>query len=165
MLRWGADFETSKELDLQTPKLDLLHKYLWLAGLPRPARTLHRQRLLGRIIVITENPDEHLVWHETSIFVKPLPEYLLSHDFWSTNLKIAHETGLLPDDVDWTIWTLLARDVIRNQTWRVDADQPRYTYGELRLVVFVYITVMLSAMQVALATDRFEGAVQFQQFA
>ncbi|KAH7024900.1 uncharacterized protein B0I36DRAFT_332198 [Microdochium trichocladiopsis] len=226
-------------LDLQTVKLDSLHKHLWLAGLMRPARPLHRQRLLGRTILITERPDEHLVWHEKSIFIKPLPECLLSYEFWTTSicphealyrsasgilrsytwlirsksdLTIAHETGLLPADVDWTSWTLIARDVIRHQnhekTWRMDgADQHRYSYGELRLsrlntlcrvqaaarlsardfvggymtgsqryttlfernfgwllAVFVYITVVLSAMQVALATGRFEEDERFQQF-
>jgi hypothetical protein len=34
---------------------------MWLAGLPRPAGPLHRQKLLQRQILITENPDEHLV--------------------------------------------------------------------------------------------------------
>lgn len=68
--------------DLQTPMLSKIHRLLWLAGLPRPARPLHRQRLLLRTIYLTESPDEHLVWHETCIFIKPLPEYLLDYEFW-----------------------------------------------------------------------------------
>lgn len=228
-----SDIQTFLAVDLQTPRLNSLRQYLWLAGLMQPARSLHRQQLLGRVICITERPQEHLVWHENSMFIKPLPEYLLSFKFWSINicphealyrsalgllwsytwlirsksdLKVAHETGLLPAAVDWPIWTLLTQQILKEnheQLWR-DIDQ-RYTYGELRLsrlntlarlgfagfslrnavrgymtgsqryttlfernfgwllAVFVYITVVLSAMQVALATGRFENDLQFQK--
>ncbi|KAH7115653.1 hypothetical protein EDB81DRAFT_628182, partial [Dactylonectria macrodidyma] len=73
--------------ELQTTKLNKAHKYLWLAGLPRPARPLHRQQLLLRNIYPTESPDEHLVWHDKCIFIKPMPEYLLSYEFWVHNLS------------------------------------------------------------------------------
>ncbi|KAJ1323129.1 DUF6601 domain-containing protein [Microdochium nivale] len=218
--------------DMQTPRLNGLHDYLWLAGLMQPARPLHRQQLLGRKVCITEKPDEHLVWHEDTIFIKPLPEYLLSYNFWTASicpheplhrsalgllwsytwlirskpdLKLAHETGLLPADIDWPSWTRLAHDILDHpscEIWR--AVDKRYTYGELRLsrlntlyrlgfaglsprnvvagfmtgsqryttlfernfgwlvAVFVYITVVLSAMQVALATGRPDNGAQFQ---
>ncbi|KAF4549768.1 Hypothetical protein D9617_20g028240 [Elsinoe fawcettii] len=68
--------------ELTTPKLDRVHEHLWLAGLTRPARPLHRQILLRREITVTEDPNEHLVWKENQIFIKPLPEYLLQDDFW-----------------------------------------------------------------------------------
>jgi hypothetical protein len=32
--------------------------------------------------MITENPGLHLVWIHDRVFLKPLPEYLLSHAFW-----------------------------------------------------------------------------------
>ncbi|KAH7308421.1 hypothetical protein B0I35DRAFT_441912, partial [Stachybotrys elegans] len=35
---------------LLTPRLDTLHSYLWLVGLPRPAPVRHHQRLLSRTI-------------------------------------------------------------------------------------------------------------------
>lgn len=70
------------QLELQTPKLDALHSHLWLAGLPTPARPLLRQKLMNRAISLTERPDEHLVWHDGQIFLKPLPDYLLCHSFW-----------------------------------------------------------------------------------
>ncbi|KAH7012607.1 uncharacterized protein B0I36DRAFT_378338 [Microdochium trichocladiopsis] len=147
--------------DLQTPRLDGLHDYLWLAGLMQPARELHRQRLLGRTICITERPEEHLVWHENTIFIKPLPEYLLGHAFWAasicpheplyrsalgllwsytwlvrskSDLKIAHDLGLLPTSLDWAAWAGFSRDVLdrdQQQVWQ-EVD-PRYAYGELRL--------------------------------
>ncbi|KAF1952143.1 hypothetical protein CC80DRAFT_538356 [Byssothecium circinans] len=48
---------------------------------------LHRQRVKGREIVVTEEPRLHLVWIHNRIFVKPLPRYLLSHAFWKTFLE------------------------------------------------------------------------------
>ncbi|KAF7502177.1 hypothetical protein GJ744_006773 [Endocarpon pusillum] len=115
-------------LDLQTPKLNAIHQHLWLAGLSSAARPLHRQKLLGRILLVTEDPNEHLVWFETQLFIKPLPDYLLDYSYWSENLchdedlrqaacglllsyawlvcykcdlEIAKETGLLPKDIEW----------------------------------------------------------------
>jgi hypothetical protein len=62
--------------ELRTERLDEIKEYLWLAGLPSCARALHRQRLLDREILITEDPNEQLVWHKTRIFVKP-PDILV----------------------------------------------------------------------------------------
>ena len=73
-------------LDLKTPRLNVIHHHLWLACLPNAPRPLHKQRLLGRSIFVTEDPDEHLVWFEAQIFVKPLPEYLLEYDYWDKHL-------------------------------------------------------------------------------
>ena len=43
---------------------------------------LHHQRVRGRHILLTEFPRFHVVWYYDTIFVKPLPRYLLSHAFW-----------------------------------------------------------------------------------
>jgi hypothetical protein len=43
---------------------------------------LHRQRVKGREIIVTEEPRLHLVWIHNRIFIKPLPRYLLSYAFW-----------------------------------------------------------------------------------
>lgn len=40
---------------------------------------LHRQRVKGREIIITEDPRLHLIWYHDRIFIKPLPKYILSH--------------------------------------------------------------------------------------
>ncbi|KAF2801233.1 hypothetical protein K505DRAFT_291442 [Melanomma pulvis-pyrius CBS 109.77] len=48
---------------------------------------LHRQRVKGREIVVTEESRLHLVWIHNRIFVKPLPQYLLSQAFWKTFLE------------------------------------------------------------------------------
>jgi hypothetical protein len=148
-------------LDLKTPRLNAIHHHLWLAGLPHAARPLHRQRLLGRSILVTEDPDEHLVWFEAQIFVKPLPKYLLDYDYWNTHLcsdedlhqsacglllsyawlvchnsdlVIAQETGLLSKDIPWSDWAQFLDIFLDNINLDTLSDvSKRYKYGELRL--------------------------------
>ena len=74
--------------DLETPALDQLYNTLWLAGTHNDGpynniNPLHRQIIKGRPIVITENPNMHLVRGADRIFIKPIPEYLLQWGFWS----------------------------------------------------------------------------------
>ena len=219
--------------ELRTPKLDKLHNYLWLAALPLPARPLQRQRLLDRAISLTETPDEHLVWHRTKLLLKPLPDFLLCHEFWTEHLCsdpalhqsaaglllsyswlighrgdfiLAQSAGLVPDEVDWPRWNEFIKSFLES----IDLDSlaqvdRRYHYGELRLSrlnsmtrflpsmwsrknfvqgylststwyqaffernfawllpVFVYISLVLSAMQVGLATQRLNGNLPFEQ--
>ncbi|PSN58656.1 hypothetical protein BS50DRAFT_64650 [Corynespora cassiicola Philippines] len=149
------------DFDLKTPKLNDIHKRLWLAGLPRAARPLHRQKLLGRNILVTEDPDEHLVWFESQIFIKPLPIYLLHHDYWlehvcsdqslhqsacglllsyawlvcyNSDLEIAKEAGLLPKCIEWTSWVKFIENFLDNvDLTSLDGVNKRYIYGELRL--------------------------------
>ncbi|KAH7148037.1 hypothetical protein DER46DRAFT_616126 [Fusarium sp. MPI-SDFR-AT-0072] len=47
---------------------------------------LHRQKLQGRSIMVTENPKLHLVWINDRVFIKPLPRFIGSHDFWRDHL-------------------------------------------------------------------------------
>ncbi|PHH87914.1 hypothetical protein CDD83_8243 [Cordyceps sp. RAO-2017] len=72
------------ELDLD--RLSSIHRWLWVAGLPRLPRPLHRQLVLGRDLVITELMDMHLVWAPGRIFLKPVPRFLLEPEFWSDYL-------------------------------------------------------------------------------
>lgn len=64
--------------------LEVIAPYLWLLSTQssKNVNPLWRQRVKGREIVITENPRLHLVWIHDRIFIKPLPRYLLSADFW-----------------------------------------------------------------------------------
>ena len=57
---------------------------------------LHDQRVKGRRIVVTEDPRLHLVWLYDRVFVKPIPKYLLSHQFWTTYL-CRHDSPLGKD--------------------------------------------------------------------
>ncbi len=43
---------------------------------------MHHQAVRGRKIIVTENPQLHLVWYYDRIYIKPIPRYLLSHAFW-----------------------------------------------------------------------------------
>lgn len=77
----GNDFKIRLETELRTPNLDAIHQYSWLAGSSSPARPLHRQKLIGRSILITEDPNEHLVWDREQMFIKPIPGSLLDYDY------------------------------------------------------------------------------------
>ncbi|ORY58455.1 uncharacterized protein BCR38DRAFT_447330 [Pseudomassariella vexata] len=73
---------------LETPLLDELYDHLWLV--PRKSGqnidALHRQRVKGRSIVPAEDPRLHLVWGGDKIYIKPIPVFLLDHDFWTMYL-------------------------------------------------------------------------------
>jgi hypothetical protein len=218
--------------ELKTPRLNAIHKRLWLAGRPTAARPLHRQKLLGRTILITEDPDEHLVWFENQIFVKPLPDFLLDWDLWNSDLSsdpelhkaacglllsyawlirhksdldIATETGLLTKDIKWSSWIDFIDTFLEGIDYEtLSGVNRRYEYGELRLsrlnaiyrilppsyssrnlirgyqsrstwykafidrhfkwmlAVFAILSVVLSALQVGLATTTLQGKRLFQ---
>ncbi|KAF2140837.1 uncharacterized protein K452DRAFT_288247 [Aplosporella prunicola CBS 121167] len=139
-------------------RLNAVHQHLWFAGLPVCARPLHRQRIMERQVVITEQADLHLLWLESRIFIKPLPAYLLNYDFWKTNicddvelhtracgfllsyawlvshpsdLEMAMELGLLPWKISWVNWTAFVREFFPKAG--PEAVNKRYHYGELRL--------------------------------
>ena len=76
-----------REFDLT--KLNVVMKYLWMAGRPVPPRPLHHQLLLRREIVITERMDTHLLWGQGRIFLKPVPRFLLNPRFWDQHLSCA----------------------------------------------------------------------------
>ena len=148
-------------LDLLTPRLDKIHSYLWLSGTLSPARPLHRQKLLRREIVLTENPDEHLVEDRAVVFVKRLPRYLLCFDFWTTHMdtdkelhksacglllsyvwivayrtdmRIAQDSNLLPKNLDWAGWKGFVEDFLEHiDTSTSPHVSKRYRYGELWL--------------------------------
>lgn len=70
--------------EFATPELDAFAPYLWLVATPSSANIspLHHQLVKGRKIVVTEDPQLHLVWIYDRIFIKPIPAYILSHAFW-----------------------------------------------------------------------------------
>ncbi|UKZ81862.1 hypothetical protein TrVFT333_009638 [Trichoderma virens FT-333] len=218
--------------DLDVTRLNEIHKHLWLAGLPQISRALHNQIRVGRQIHITERADLHLVWRDDILYLKPLPDYLLSHHFWESafcsdrelfesakgflysytwltrsksDLRIAHEHGLISDDIKWEQWVPFSAAVVSNINGDLSDINPRYLYGELRLTrlnlisrfckntfkfrtiirgyeygyrqystylernfkwvltAFIYITVVLAAMQVGLATTKLNGNAMFNR--
>ena len=162
LARPEQNIEDFLQEELYVRKLEAIHGYLWLAGLPIPARSLIRQKLLNRTLMATDQVDEHLVWHEDRIFLKPLPDFLLCHGFWEQHIcadsklhasacglllswiwlissagdfQIAHKECLIPSTLeDYSAWTRFASNVLDH----IDQDSPtqfhrRYRYGELRL--------------------------------
>lgn len=77
------------EKELWPKDLELMAPRLWIMSTFSSSNVnpLHRQRVKGREIVVTEEPRLHLVWIHDRIFVKPLPQYLLSHEFWETYIE------------------------------------------------------------------------------
>ncbi|KAK8198217.1 uncharacterized protein BKA78DRAFT_350550 [Phyllosticta capitalensis] len=75
------------ETELSVEKLNFVNDWMWFVGRPMPPRPLHRQVLLSRSIVVTEEMDLHLVWTaRQKIYLKPIPQFLLSPDFWSSRI-------------------------------------------------------------------------------
>jgi hypothetical protein len=120
--------------DLLVPRLNKMHSYLIVAGWYNTTNPLHRQLLMNRTIVITEQIDLHLLWSspgKVRILLKPLPNYLFSHSFWikhicpfpeihscalgfllsyswlvcyPSDFRIALEEGLISPDVKYKDW-------------------------------------------------------------
>lgn len=70
--------------DFCASNLDKLSPYLGLVATQSSTHItpLHGQLVRGRSIVLSENPELHLVWIGERIFIKPLPRFLLSWAFW-----------------------------------------------------------------------------------
>ncbi len=157
----SANIQAFLKKDLDVSRLDKVYDLLWWAGRQVPPRPLHRLKMLGRNIVITEQADLHLVWSAERFFVKPLPDFLLVHSFWMTyicddeqlydcargfvlsyiwliryksDFEIAKDEWLLPSDLTWPVWRAFVESIWQ----RVVPDHPdpiskRYRYGELRV--------------------------------
>ncbi|KAI0445803.1 hypothetical protein F4803DRAFT_108112 [Xylaria telfairii] len=231
------DLSSFLRLDLETVMIDRIYDYLWFArDRSLHARPLHQYAVLRRQIVLTEIPSEHLISDYSVVFIKPLPSYLLLHEFWAVHLShpalhsaacglllsytwlityrsdfdIAKDNRLLPENLTWDAWKSVATSFVDH----LDASQTqlfskRYHYGELRmgrvnyiyklvpslwfdgkplfdgkpfrgfmptsmwngsfverntarlLGLFVFFSLILSAMQVGLATSQLQNDVNF----
>jgi hypothetical protein len=74
--------------DLWSGDLKRIAPRLWIMTtmLSANINPLHRQRVKGRKIIVTEEARLHLVWIHDRIFIKPIPRYLLSYGFWEAYL-------------------------------------------------------------------------------
>jgi hypothetical protein len=92
--------QTFLTTELLTPSLDKLSPYLWLVSTPRSDHisALHQQLIKGRQITVAENPELHLTWIHNHVYIKPLPECLLSWEFWRQCLTPVNGTPVLPND-------------------------------------------------------------------
>ena len=75
LLFLGKEF-CSQDLDRLAPRL-------WWRSTQdsKNISPLHRQKVKKREVIVTEDPKLHLVWIHDRLFIKPLPEYLLSYNF------------------------------------------------------------------------------------
>lgn len=151
------------EQQLLVRKLNAVQDWLWACGRPMPPRPLHHQLVINRGIVVTEDPELHLLWTSNIIYVKPLPRWILDPSFWAEFL-LCDETprrrelaecargflfsycALVAYETDFRI--AQANSLIPSAvTWEAWQDlsaeiignhcfssiNPRYWYGELRL--------------------------------
>jgi hypothetical protein len=74
--------------ELKTEVLDDLYDHLWLVAKKegRHIDSLHEQLIKKRTITVAEHPRLHLVWYYDTVYLKPIPDYLLNHTIWSTYL-------------------------------------------------------------------------------
>jgi hypothetical protein len=70
--------------ELTTPQLNLFTPHLWKVATQSPTHitSLASQIVRGRRLILTQNPELHLVWIHDRIHIKPLPRFLLSYAFW-----------------------------------------------------------------------------------
>lgn len=151
------------EQDLDLSRLNRIHGHLWMAGRPMRARPLHRYRMLGLDVLYTQQMDLHLLKFSNKIIIKPLPEWILSHEFWTEHicasedlhksacgfllsyvwllttpldLKLAHDATLIPSFITWHWWKDFVKDFLAEG--HVDINtlhqvNKRYQFGDLRL--------------------------------
>ncbi|KAJ5769204.1 hypothetical protein N7520_003763 [Penicillium odoratum] len=157
----AEDIETYLKRDLDHTRLNRIHRHLWMAGRPLNARPIHRLKMMGFNILLTEQADLHLLKFSNTIFIKPLPDYMLNFMFWdkylceseelhksacgillsyvwlicsSLDLKLAHKLDLLPCEITWIEWKSFVADFLSNvDPNTLDQVNKRYHFGELRL--------------------------------
>ncbi|OCK77450.1 hypothetical protein K432DRAFT_407299 [Lepidopterella palustris CBS 459.81] len=155
------DIDTFLKRDLDLTRLNRIHHLLWMAGRPLNARPLHRQQMMGFDVLLTEQADLHLLKFSNRLFVKPLPEYMLSYEFWKKylcaskelhesacgfllsyvwlicsplDLSLARKLDLLPSFVTWPLWKGFVTSFVTNvDVNALDQVNKRYHFGELRL--------------------------------
>ncbi|PVH69820.1 hypothetical protein DL98DRAFT_162982 [Cadophora sp. DSE1049] len=74
--------------DLEGKITDDIYPYLWLVARKEAAHidSLHEQLLKKRVIASAEDPKLHLVWYYETVYIKPLPDYLLNHAIWTCHI-------------------------------------------------------------------------------
>jgi hypothetical protein len=84
-----SDVNTYLSGHLETPLLDELYDKLWLVAKKggQSIDALHKQKVIGRRIVASEDPRLHLVCRRDTIYIKPILVCLLNHTFWTRYLS------------------------------------------------------------------------------
>ena len=88
----GGSSDTSIEdfllSELDTPILNELYSYLWFFAKKSSVHidAIHQHIMKQRNVIVTEDPALHLVWYFGTIYLKPIPKFLMSHAFWIDHL-------------------------------------------------------------------------------
>lgn len=86
-----SDLSSFIALDLDVSRINVIHSSLWACGRPLKARSLHRQKVLGREIVISEQCDLHLLYHSEVIVSKLIQTFKQNpHTHRSTSNRSLH---------------------------------------------------------------------------
>ena len=143
--------------ELSVQRLNIISKHF---GRPIPARPLQQHFALGRAIIAMEQIDLHLLWFRDRIYIKPLPRFLLSINFWKkylvvnpeiyhdamgllasymwligheSDFAIAKDKRLVPPELTWSEWLSVVQMVLGQKSLNRSMQIERYQYGELRL--------------------------------
>ncbi|KAI1521384.1 hypothetical protein PtrSN001C_012256 [Pyrenophora tritici-repentis] len=148
--------------DLWSEDLDRMAPRLWIMTTLSSANInpLHRQRVKGREIIVTEEARLHLVWIHDRIFIKPIPRYLLSHDFWEVyfNQKLGS-----PDDGSRNLHAAAAgflrtyRYLIRHESdfYLAQQDSLRLIPKDVDWASFCHFTSDLNGIQDSAVSRRY----------
>ena len=126
---------------------------------------------MHREIIATEDIALHLVWYEKTIYVKPLPGYLLCWKFHRdeispnaalaaaatgflltytrlvahpSDFRVAVAQGLMPEGLCWGQWHAFATSLLDHVALQDVPLNKRYLYGELRLARLNHISLLSS---------------------
>ncbi|KAK3341438.1 hypothetical protein B0T25DRAFT_342190 [Lasiosphaeria hispida] len=74
--------------ELKTAVLDDLYRHLWFFATKDGTHVdpLHVHAIKRRAVVVAEHPRLHLVWDSGIIYLKPIPDFLLSRTVWQKYL-------------------------------------------------------------------------------
>ncbi|KAF7538747.1 hypothetical protein G7054_g2677 [Neopestalotiopsis clavispora] len=130
-----ADISIYLKEELLTEDLNKLAPHIWLMATQKSGSisSLTEQLARGRKIVISHKPGLHLVWVKNRVFLKPLPEYLLSDAFWQYYLL--EENEFIDEDQQMEI-AKAARGFLRSYTYLIQrkSDFVLATQDKTRLI-------------------------------
>ena len=83
-----TNFDDQISTELAIPLLTERYLQLWLVAkkFEHHIDALRGQTVNGRPIIPSKDQSLHLTWNRNKIYVKPVPLFLLKHEFWVRHL-------------------------------------------------------------------------------
>ncbi|KAK3320046.1 hypothetical protein B0T19DRAFT_451394 [Cercophora scortea] len=188
----AADIPAFLQRELSVGALGDMLEHLWFAGARRPATPLQFHVAMGREIMVADRMDLHLLWDNGGrLFLKPVTRFLLDPTFWRNNLRCPNACACRGNPRKVALGFLytyacqvhprfhraelpLSRVNTIHRFTRLPPFNPylrsRRNYGSLFrdnlawiAAATVFIALLLTAMQVGLATERLQGNADFQR--